>query len=135
MLTALLFDLDGTLADTNALHVESWVRAFARHGYRIDAERIAPEIGKGGDNLVPSILGEAAARRDGKALRDASAEEYPRIVRERGVRLFDGALPLLDELRRRGLRTALATSSGADHLDATFAAAGVDLREHVDEVV
>jgi HAD superfamily hydrolase (TIGR01509 family) len=135
MLSALIFDLDGTLADTNDLHVESWVRGFAAHGYRIDADRIRPEIGKGGDNLVPSILGDAAEARDGERLRESVGEEYPKLTRERGVRLFDGVLELLTELRRRGLRIALATSSAEEHLNATFEAAGVNLREYVDELV
>lgn len=135
MLTALIFDLDGTLVDTNELHTESWVRGFARLGYKIDADRVRPEMGKGGDNLAPDVLGRAADARDGERLRAAVGDEYERIAAERGVRVFDGAVELLAELRRRGVRTALATSSGEGDLAATFKAAGVDLREHVDEVV
>ena len=129
-LDALIFDLDGTLIDTNAAHVESWVRAFARHGYRVLADRVAPEIGKGGDNLVPDVLGAEAEARDGDALRATVGEEYVKIVRaERRVRVYDGALALLDAARARGLRTALATSSGMEHLEATFASADVGTPE------
>jgi HAD superfamily hydrolase (TIGR01509 family) len=132
MLSSIIFDLDGTLVDTNAAHVESWVRAFARLGYKVTADRIGPEIGKGGDNLVPSILGPEADERDGDALREASKEEYLAATKGRRFRMFDGARELLAELRRRGLKTAIATSSGNEHLEATFAATGEDLREHVD---
>jgi beta-phosphoglucomutase-like phosphatase (HAD superfamily)/tRNA(Arg) A34 adenosine deaminase TadA len=135
MLGALIFDLDGTLVDTNELHTQSWVRGFARHGYKVDADRIRTEIGKGGDNLVPSVLGPAGEARDGEALREAVSEEYPKLVAERGVRLFDGVVELLAELKRRGIRTAIATSSAEDHLSATLERAGVDLREHVDAYV
>jgi HAD superfamily hydrolase (TIGR01509 family) len=135
MLSALLFDLDGTLVDSNGHHVESWVRAFARFGYRVEADRIGPEIGKGGDQLVPDVLGPTAEKRDGERLRAAVGEEYTRLTKERPLRLFDGAVELLQELRRRGVRTALATSSAEEHLEATFASAGLDLREHVDVVV
>jgi HAD superfamily hydrolase (TIGR01509 family) len=135
MLSALIFDLDGTLVDTNAAHVEAWVRACARHGYKVHADRIAPEIGKGGDNLVPDVLGKEAEERDGEALREASKEEYLELAKQRRFRIFDGAGALLDELRRRGIRTALATSSGSEHLDATFGSAGEDLRTRMDVVV
>jgi tRNA(Arg) A34 adenosine deaminase TadA len=112
MLSAVIFDLDGTLVDTNATHVASWVEAFAAHGYKVPADRIGPEIGKGGDNLVPSVLGREADETDGEALREASKAAYLRLATERRFRFFDGARELLDELRRRGLRTAIATSSG-----------------------
>lgn len=55
-LRAVLFDIDGTLIDSNALHVAAWVRAFHEHGYEISAEAIHAQIGKGGDNLVPTLL-------------------------------------------------------------------------------
>jgi beta-phosphoglucomutase-like phosphatase (HAD superfamily) len=104
MLSAIIFDLDGTLVDTNAAHVESWVRAFARLGYKIPADRVGPEIGKGGDNLVPSVLGAEA---DGEGRRRAARGVQggvPRARQERRFRIFDGVRELLDELRRRGSR-------------------------------
>ena len=135
MLSAMIFDLDGTLVDTNELHAESWVRGFARLGYKIPIDRVRPEMGKGGDNLAPDVLGRAADARDGEAIRKAVGEEYARLAKAHRVRVFDGAVALLAELKRRGVRTALATSSGEDDLKATFGSAGVDLRDHVDEVV
>ena len=91
-LDALIFDLDGTLVDTNETHVEAWVRAFERFDYRIPSDRIRPEIGKGGDLLLPSVLGPEAAERDGERLSDASKEEFVRLAKGRRFRVFDGAL-------------------------------------------
>lgn len=135
MLSALIFDLDGTLADTNEAHTQSWVRGLAEHGYTLDADRIRPEIGKGGDNLFPDVFGQAAEARDGEAVRKSVGEAYKKIAADQKLKPFDGAVDLLDELRRRGIKTALATSSGEGDLKATFGSLGVDLREHVDEVV
>jgi HAD superfamily hydrolase (TIGR01509 family) len=135
MLTALIFDLDGTLADTNEAHTQSWVQGLADHGYQIAADRIRPEMGKGGDNLFPDLFGREAEEKDGEAVRESVAKRYEEIAGREHLPLFRGAVELLDELRRRGVRTALATSSGEGDLAATFGSAGVDLREHVDEVV
>ncbi|HEY0778584.1 MAG TPA: HAD-IA family hydrolase [Gemmatirosa sp.] len=135
MLTALIFDLDGTLADTNEAHTESWIRGLADHGYQIAHDRIRPEMGKGGDNMFPDLFGQEAEDKDGEAVRESVGKEYAKVVAERGLTLFDGAVALLAELKRRGIRTALATSSGESDLKITFGALGVDLRDHVDEVV
>jgi HAD superfamily hydrolase (TIGR01509 family) len=133
-LGGMIFDLDGTIVDSNALHVEAFVRAFASRGYKVGADRVFIEVGKGGDKLVPSVIGEEFDRVDGDAIRDAHPEEYAKLTRERGLRVFPGARELAAELRRRGIRTVLATSSGQGHLDATERASGLKLRETFDEM-
>jgi HAD superfamily hydrolase (TIGR01509 family) len=131
----MIFDLDGTLVDTNPAHVEAWRKAFKRFGYDVPTERIVPEIGKGGDKLVPSILGPAAEKRHGEALRRAQKEEFLALARRVRFRVFPGVPELFRALKNRGIRTALATSSDDKHLDATLASAGIDLRSMADVVV
>jgi HAD superfamily hydrolase (TIGR01509 family) len=134
-LGGIIFDLDGTIVDSNALHVEAFVRAFASRGYKVGPDRIFAEVGKGGDKLVPSVIGEVLDRADGDAIRAAHPKEYAGLAKERGLRVFPGARELAAELRRRGLRTVLATSSGQSHLDATEQGSGLKLREMFDELV
>jgi HAD superfamily hydrolase (TIGR01509 family) len=134
-LDAVIFDIDGTLIDSNGAHVEAWGRAFVHFAYAIPCDRIAVEIGKGGDQLVPSVLGEAAEERHGEALRKAQREEFLGIARSRQLPVFPGVRALLDTLRRRGLRTALATSSNEEHLEGLLQSAGLDLRKCVDLLV
>jgi len=132
---AWILDVDGTLIDSNAAHVEAWQRAFARHGHGITAERIRVEIGKGGDKLVPSILGDTAEQREGETLRELQTEEFLAIARSRKLPPFPGARELVAELRRRGIRTAIATSSGNEHLEALGRSSGLDLAHLTDVLV
>ena len=53
---AIFFDIDGTLVDTNDLHVLAWEEAFAGVGVSFDRQRIHDQIGKGTDMLVPTLL-------------------------------------------------------------------------------
>jgi HAD superfamily hydrolase (TIGR01509 family) len=134
-LDALIFDIDGTLIDSNPAHVEAFEIAFAKHGYKVARDRIEVEVGKGGDQLVPAIIGKEADRRDGDAIRRAQPEEYARIGRARGFRAFPGALDLLAALRQRGLTVILATSSNRDQLAVTAECSGVDFDAVCDVLV
>jgi phosphoglycolate phosphatase-like HAD superfamily hydrolase len=132
---AMIFDIDGTLIDTNPAHVEAWRRAFQLHGFDVPAERIAVEIGKGGDKLIPSVLGHEVEEREGEALRKDQKAEFLGIAKRERFRVFPGAKEIFPALRQRGIRTALATSSDEKHLEATIASAGVDFRRLADVVV
>lgn len=131
-LDAVIFDIDGTLIDSNPAHVEAWRIAFESHGYRIAADRIEVEIGKGGDKLVPDILGKSADERDGDALREAQPREFAKIAKGRGLESFPRAWELLRTVRGRGLKAVLATSSGKEQLKTLQEVAGVDLKAESD---
>ncbi len=134
-LDAIILDLDGTLVDTNEMHVRAWCAAFESRGYRIAEDRIRTEVGKGGDKLVPAILGDEADRRDGDHLRRRQPEEFEKIAKAEGIRPFLKARELLDALRQRKLRTALVTSSNEKHLETIEKFSRLDIRPLVDEVV
>lgn len=134
-LDAVIFDLDGTLIDTNWAHIEAWNRAFQSRGYRVAPDRIAVEIGKGGDMLVGDVLGQEAEEKDGEALRKASVEEFLAIARKTHFKPIPGAEDLLRTLRQRGMKLALATSSKVKHLDATLQSARFDVKAMVDVLV
>jgi HAD superfamily hydrolase (TIGR01509 family) len=131
----MIFDIDGTLVDTNPSHIEAWRRAFARFELQIPPDRIRIEVGKGGDLLVPSILGEELEEKFGDALRKAQKEEFLKIAERVRFRVFPNVPELFQELRERGIRTALATSSDEKHLQATIKSADLDLTRLADELV
>lgn len=135
MVSAILFDVDGTLVDTNPAHVEAWLRAFRDEGFEISRERIEAEIGKGGDKLVPTLVGDEVDRKKGEALRKAHGRYYFETIAAKPLRALDGAEELLVALRRRGVQTALATSSQPEELRATLKSANAPLDQWVDAVV
>ena len=134
-LRGVIFDLDGTLVDTNRFHVAAWERAFAALGYDVPAERIVPQVGKGGDHLIPALLGLDVYDRDGKALRARHADAFRDIAGRERFAVLPGAVELTDRLRRDGIKTALATSSPQDLLRATLRSAGEDFTARVDVTV
>jgi HAD superfamily hydrolase (TIGR01509 family) len=135
MYKAIIFDSDGTLFDTNDQHVEAWRRAFASVGHDIPAGRIAVEVGKGGDKLVPAILGQQADERLSQELRHQHSEEFARLLEGRRIRVYPGVEELLAAVHKRGLKSVMATSSKQEHLDAIQQSAGLRATEMVDDLV
>jgi HAD superfamily hydrolase (TIGR01549 family) len=121
MTRAVLFDIDGTLIDSNDAHARAWVAALAEAGYDVPFERIRPMIGMGGDRILPEVTG---------GLRDDSPEGQALSKRRMAIffsREFDalratrGARALLEAVRARGARVVIATSAKKEELDRLLA--------------
>jgi len=110
---AVLFDVDGTLVDSNYLHVHAWRRAFAELGLDVETWRIHRSIGMDGSTLVRSLSGSAPAETQ-KRLK----ELHSRYYKETGplLRPLPGARPLLQRVADLGLQVVLATSAPEDEL-------------------
>lgn len=134
-LDAVIFDVDGTLIDTNAHHVEAWRQAMEERGFTIASDRLAPEIGKGGDMLVPDVLGQSAEAEHGEALRESYGKFFLKIAEREHFTVFPGVRELLTTLRERGLKVAIATSANKKYFDALQKSAGLDLESLVDLIV
>jgi HAD superfamily hydrolase (TIGR01509 family) len=117
MTCAALLDVDGTLVDDNLLHVLAWCRALRRAGHEIDATTVLHAIGMGGRRLVCSILGEDEGPRVVDDVDRMHTEAYLDAGLVRHAEALPGAVDLLAALRRRGVRTALASSARPDELE------------------
>lgn len=110
-----IFDVDGTLVDTNYHHALAWSRAFLRFDITLPVWRIHRHVGMGGDHLVAAVAGHTVERRYGDDLRQAWEEEFDNLIEE--VRPFAGAHDLLVEVKRRGFRLVLASSGQRRHVE------------------
>ena len=111
-----IFDVDGTLVDTNYHHALAWHRAFRRYDITRPLWRIHRGIGMGGDTFVPEIAGEDVEREHGDALREAWTEEFDQLIGE--VQPFEQTHALLQEVKNRGFRLVLASSGKTKHVEA-----------------
>lgn len=110
-----IFDVDGTLVDTNYQHALAWFRAFRRFDVTIPLWRIHRAIGMGGDQLIPHVAGQDVARQHAEDLDEAWTQEFRAMVDE--VQPFDGARELLVDVKNRGFRLVLASSGKKEFVD------------------
>jgi HAD superfamily hydrolase (TIGR01509 family) len=130
-----LFDFDGTLVDTNDLHATAWHRVFQECGFDVDYAAIRERIGMGGDRLVPSLAGDDVEEQRGEELRKAQSKHFAEVLEAAPKRVFPKVVELLTELRRRGVRIAIATSSERGNFDKVQRAFGLDVEAAVDRIV
>jgi HAD superfamily hydrolase (TIGR01509 family) len=107
---AVLFDLDGTLVDTNFHHAVAWQRAFADVGADVSCWRIIELLGRSGDELIAESIGDDLADSrgdDAKDRHDRYFGEYEPVLQTTA-----GARDLLQAITDEGWQTVLATSAG-----------------------
>lgn len=128
---AVLFDIDGTLLESNDAHAHAWVEALRGHGHEIPFERVRPKIGMGGDKLLADLLAIDDDSTLGKAIKTSRASIMKAsYLGDLGP--FHGARMLVDMLRSRGLVCVAVSSASADDIADLLRAAGVaDLMHEV----
>ena len=116
MIRNVIFDLDGTLVDSNKLHAESWQRAFAKYGKEIEFDAILPEIGKGGDQLMPKFLSPAEMAKFGEALEEYRNELFQKEYLPR-VKPFSKVRELFERIKKDGGRIVFASSATDEDIE------------------
>ena len=111
---AVLFDIDGTLVDSNYLHIDAWQRAFQRLDTDVEAWRIHRSIGQDAGQLLSSLVGE---RPDDWVTRakELHAQNYKELAPR--LRVLPQARELLAALAERGIIVVLATSAPEEELN------------------
>ena len=115
MLSAVLFDIDGTLVDTVDMHAEAWQRAFRAYGKHVDVATVRAQIGKGGDQLMPVFLTPAEVAAFGAALDQQRRELFMHEYLPH-ARAFPQVRDLVERLQRDGIKVALASSTSPEEL-------------------
>jgi HAD superfamily hydrolase (TIGR01549 family) len=116
MIKAAIFDLDGTLVDSNDLHVQAWQETFRHFGKEIPVEKLRAQVGKGGDQYLPVFLNEIEMREIGKQVDEFRGKIFKKKYLAQ-VRAFPRVRELFERVRGEGKKIALASSGKADEVE------------------
>lgn len=115
-LTSFVFDIDGTLVDSNQLHVASWDRAFRHFGKTFPIEALRDQIGKGSDQYLPEFLTAEEIKRFGKQLDEYRSKIFREDYRPR-VKPFPQVRELFERIKNDDRRIVLASSGKQEDTD------------------
>lgn len=116
MIRAVIFDVDGTLVDSVDYHARAWQQAFAEHGVKLSYAEVRSQIGKGGDQLMPTFLDAEELEEKGEQI-EARREELYRSQFLPRVEAFPRVRQLFEHLRERGISVVLASSAPGEELE------------------
>jgi len=124
MTKSVLWDLDGTLVDSEQYHWLAWRDSMAAEGVALTHEQFLKTFGLRNDAIVPQWVPGATPERIAQ-IADAKEQLYRRLVREGGLEPLPGARHWTERLAQQGWRQAIASSAPRENVDAVLAVIGL----------
>jgi beta-phosphoglucomutase len=124
---AILFDMDGVIADTRLAHLETWGIFAREEGIAFDGDDwIRRTFGRGNNEILPEIFPERNLTQAGiDALAERKEEMFRQLFRAGGVPAVPGLHECVDALRARGVRLAVGSSAPPKNVTCVLEVLGI----------
>jgi len=119
---AVLWDMDGTLIDSEEFHWISWRNTLANEGITITREQFLSTFGQRNDSIIPRWLGAESTPERIEKIANAKEELYRDLVRTKGISPLPGVATWLRRLHKEGWLQAIASAAPRANIDAILEA-------------
>jgi beta-phosphoglucomutase len=114
---AVLWDMDGTLIDSEEFHWISWRETMAKEGIAISREQFLASFGQRNDSILSRWLGDAATSDRIEKIANAKEERYRDLIRQNGMQALPGVPLWLGRLHEQGWLQAIASSAPRPNIE------------------
>lgn len=121
-LHAILWDLDGTLADTEELHFESWRNTLSHYGIDYTFELFITSFGRTNAEILPELLGSASTPAQVETISLQKEANYRDLLRQNDLQALPGVHQWLSDFRQAGLQQAIGSSGPMANIVASIEA-------------
>ena len=121
---AVLWDMDGTLIDSEEFHWISWRDTMADEGMAITHEQFLSSFGQRNDSILPRWLGPAATAERMARIGDAKEQRYRDLIRKNGIKPLPGVSDWVHRLHHQGWLQAIASAAPRPNIEAVLEALG-----------
>ncbi|HZD49217.1 MAG TPA: HAD-IA family hydrolase [Silvibacterium sp.] len=119
---AVLWDMDGTLIDSEEFHWISWRDTMAKEGISITREQFLATFGQRNDSIIPQLLADEATPERIERISTAKEEEYRDLVRKHGMKPLPGVTTWLYRLHEAGWLQAIGSAAPRENIDVVLEA-------------
>lgn len=119
---AVLWDMDGTLINSEELHWIAWRETMANEGILVTREQFLATFGQRNDSIIPTMLGSAATAEQIQRIGQAKEQRYRQLVRRAGIAFEPGVATWLHRLNHEQWQQAIASAAPRANIDAVLEA-------------
>ena len=124
-LQAVLWDLDGVIADTGSYHCRAWQEVFSQICISFTEEHFMRHFGQRNDTIIRDTVGQDITPAELEAIAAKKEKAYRRLVAG-NIRALPGAVELLAALKHSGIKSAIASSAPPENVSTVIAGLGID---------
>jgi HAD superfamily hydrolase (TIGR01509 family) len=117
-----LWDMDGTLIDSEEFHWISWRNTMANEGIAITHEQFLSSFGQRNDSIIPRWLGALSTPERIERIANAKEELYRHLVRRDGISPLPGVASWLHRLHKQGWSQAIASAAPRANIETVLEA-------------
>jgi beta-phosphoglucomutase family hydrolase len=124
-LEAVLWDLDGVIADTADYHYRAWVDILKKRGTSLSKDDFMRLFGQRHDTIIRFALGDRLSADDFAAITREKQADYRRRVAD-NIKPLPGAIELIKSLQEHGVKSAIASSAPRENIDIIIRGLGIE---------
>lgn len=114
-LDAVLWDLDGVIADTGTYHCRAWQDTFGKRGTTFTEEDFMRHFGQRNDTIIRDTLGNGISPAELDVVAEEKEVTYRRLIAG-NIKPLPGAIDLIKALRQHGIKTAIGSSAPPENI-------------------
>jgi len=122
---AVIWDMDGVIADTAPYHLKAWQEVFQKRGVKFTEEDFRRQFGQRNDTIIRTTLGEGVSQSEVDVIASEKEENYRQRVRQ-NIRPLPGAVKLIRSLTEHGFGVALASSAPIENIQLVMRGLGIE---------
>lgn len=112
---AVIWDMDGVIADTAPYHFRAWRQAFFQRGVDFTEAHFRQGFGQRNDTIIRNTLGQATTDADIEAISKGKESTFRSLARHH-LKALPGALDMMRKLKENGFKMALASSTPPENI-------------------
>jgi beta-phosphoglucomutase family hydrolase len=125
MFKAVIWDMDGVIADTAPYHFEAWQGVFQKRGVSFTEEDFRRNFGQRNDTIIRNVLGEGLSLSEIDTIAGEKEENFRQRVMQH-LKPLPGAIELIKSLKEYGFKLALASSAPSKNIQLVTQGLGIN---------